>query len=104
MRNRMAFLLAGALIAGPAAADGGRLSGKVVDGSGAPVDGLHVVFTAKEAAGISIPPAAVKKGRFAVGNFPSGAYTVQVDDPKYAILHFTLSIRGADGAVMDNRD
>jgi tetratricopeptide (TPR) repeat protein len=102
IRARAIFLLAGALIAGPAAADGGRLSGKVVDGSGAPVDGLHVVFTAKEAAGISIPPAAVKKGRFAVGSFPSGAYTVQVDDPKYAILHFTLSIRGADGAAMDN--
>lgn len=104
IRTRATVLLVAALIAGPALADGGRLSGKVVDESGAPMEGLHVVFTAAEGGGKSIPPAAVKKGRFTVASFPSGAYTVQVDDPKYAIRHFTLSIRGADGAVLDNLD
>jgi tetratricopeptide (TPR) repeat protein len=102
--TRAIVLLAAALIAGTAAADGGRLSGKVVDEKGAPVDGLHVVFTAAESGGRSIPPAAVKKGKFAIASFPSGSYTVQVDDTKYAVRHFKLEMRGADGGIMDTLD
>jgi tetratricopeptide (TPR) repeat protein len=100
----VSLFVAGIALSGVARAEGGRLSGKVTDENGAPVDALHLTFTPAEEGGRGIPPAEVKKGKFAVANFPPGAYTVGVDDSKYAIKHFSLVIRGGDGIRMDQLD
>lgn len=99
------FVVLGGLATAPAArADGGRVSGRVIDPDGNPANGIGLQFVADPGPGATIPPADVKKGRFAVPNFPPGPYRIELGDAPYTIRHLIVEIRGADGMRLGKLD
>jgi tetratricopeptide (TPR) repeat protein len=104
-RGRVArALIIGVLAVSAARADGGRVSGKVVDDKGNPANGVSLIFVADPGPGRTVPPVEVKKGRFAIGNFPEGPYRIDLGNAPYTIRHFTVEMRGGDGVMIDKLD
>lgn len=87
-----------------ARAEGGRVSGKVIDDKGNPATGIALRFLADPGPGETIPPVEVKKGRFAVAGFPRGPYRIDLGDAPYTIRHLTVEIRGGDGVRIGKLD
>lgn len=85
-------------------ADGGRVSGKVIDDNGNPVSGIALQFVPDPGPGDTIPPVDVKKGRFAVAGFPRGSYRIELGNAPFTIRHLIVEIRGGDGVRLGKLD
>jgi len=79
---------------------GGRLSGRVVDAQGAELDSVTLRFVAEDGGGRSVPPVAVKKGKFAVASFPRGAYHVEIEGDSWVVRRVELELRDEQGSVV----
>jgi len=92
------ILVSVVLVAAPALADGGRVSGQAVDEAGKPVSGvrLRLVSDSGEPAS-GVPPIDVKNGRFTIPSFPSGFFRLEVEGDQLVILRFEILMRGSGG-------
>jgi len=99
-RTLAAVALAAALATSAALAAGGRVSGKVLDESGAPLDGVVLRFVAEGTGSPAVPPVDVKKGKFAVGNFPKGPHRVEVEGGGWVIRRIEMEVRDAQNNVV----
>jgi tetratricopeptide (TPR) repeat protein len=82
------------------ATQAGRLSGKVLDPDGKPLDGLELRFVPDSEDAQEVPPVTTKKGKFSVGSFPRGSYRVELSGAEWVVRRMELAIRDAQGGEL----
>jgi tetratricopeptide (TPR) repeat protein len=96
----MAGLLLVTLAATIAPALAGRVSGKVVDPEGRPLEAIEVRFVPETASSPPVPPVATRKGKFVVATFPRGAYRVELPDRRWVVRRMDLELRDPEGSSL----